>query len=70
MQTQRVHLVFPNLQNLWSFAQEIHVTSMQIITGTKTLICDCKDLDIELAKEKYKARVENQTEKSTFTQQV
>jgi len=54
---QKVSLIFPDLKRLWAFAQAIHAPSLEIIASTKTLICDCEDLDIQLAQEKFGARV-------------
>lgn len=52
-----VTLVFPSLFQLWAFAQSIRATSMMINTSHKSLICDCRAMDIELAEEKYSARL-------------
>lgn len=57
MPAQKVTLIFPSLRHLWEFAQAIQVNSIEIIAKTSTLICDCKDADVQLAKEKYGAVV-------------
>lgn len=59
MSKQKVSLVFSSLQQLWAYAQQINAHSIEIITQTKTLICECNDTDIALAREKYNAIVRN-----------
>lgn len=54
---ESVVLQFPTIHQLWAFAQAIHVTSMEIQTAGKILICDCHGTDIELAQEKYGAKL-------------
>ena len=61
MSAQKVTLIFPSLRQLWDFAQAIHANSIEIISTTCTLICDCKEADIQLAKEKYGAVVRDTT---------
>ena len=57
MSVQKVTLVFPTLHQLWDFAQAIRANTTEINSTTRTLICDCNDEDITLAKEKYGAVV-------------
>ena len=55
-------LIFTSLSQLWSFAQAIKVNSLEIITSTKTLICDCSGVDVEIAQEKYGAKIQHMQE--------
>ena len=57
MPAKKVTLIFPSLPQLWNFAQAIRASSIEIISATSTLTCDCNDEDIKLAKEKYGAIV-------------
>ncbi len=57
MAHKKTVLIFPNLHLLWEFAQTIDARSIEIQTATRTLICDCEDADIALAKNKYHAVV-------------
>ena len=53
---QKVILVFPSLNQLWTFVREVSLNYSDFNPGELTLICDCMKDDIEMAKEKYQAR--------------
>lgn len=40
---------------LWQFAQQLKCKSIEIRTGTKTLLCDCSDEELRLAVSTYGA---------------
>jgi len=53
----KIQLRFPNLHVLWSFAQSIKSTSLEIDTAHKLLTCYCTESEISLAIEKFNAEV-------------
>jgi hypothetical protein len=57
MITENVSLVFPSLNQLWGFVREAKINYTECISMTLTLVCDCQQSDITLAKEKYGAKM-------------
>ena len=57
MPTKQTTLIFPSLKQLWDFAQEIEVKSMEIKTASRELICDCNEVSVKLASEKFGAKL-------------
>jgi hypothetical protein len=55
MALQKVTLVFPSLNQLWGFVREAKINYEEFIEKSFTLVCNCHQLDIDLAKEKYGA---------------
>jgi hypothetical protein len=54
---QQVSLVFPSLHHLWGFVREAKMNYQEIVTASFTLVCECPDKDVHLAKEKYDATI-------------
>lgn len=54
---QKVTLVFPNLHLLWAFAQHIQSPVVELIPAECRLICECVAADLELARQKFGARI-------------
>ncbi len=52
-----IKLSFPSLSQLWAFAEEVKVTTMEIFEKEKILNCACKEEDVKLAQEKYEATI-------------
>lgn len=52
---QQVTLVFPSLHHLWGFVREAKINYEEIVSDSFTLVCQCPDKDLHLAKEKYAA---------------
>ena len=52
---QKIHLVFPDLRTLWTFAESLTDRNMQINTEKKTLTCFCDQDDISLATSGFNA---------------
>ena len=57
MPEQKVTLLFPSMRHLWDFVQEINVSHIEVVTATISLTCNCHEQHIQLAKEKYGARL-------------
>lgn len=55
MQQQKVTLVFPSLHDLWGFVREGKINYLELDIKSFTLVCDCEEADLELAREKYRA---------------
>ena len=56
MTTEKITLVFPSLNQLWSFVRDAKVNYLEFRDADFSLVCNCNEADIELAKEKYGAR--------------
>jgi hypothetical protein len=57
MSEQKITFLFPSMRQLWDFAQAVKVNSIEVISATCTLICDCEEVDVQLATEKYGATI-------------
>ena len=55
-----VTLVFPTIKALWSFIDLIDVKYTEVNIRTISLVCDCSDADLELAKRDFGATVEEE----------
>ena len=53
MTLQHITLVFPSLNQLWGFVRDAKINYTEFNAADFTLVCDCDQSDIELAKEKY-----------------
>lgn len=56
MIVQKVTLVFPSLNQLWSFVREARVNYSDLDETKFSLECNCNETEIEMAKEKYDAQ--------------
>ena len=56
MTFQKFILVFPSLHHLWKFVREVSMNYSDFNSSELTLRCDCKETDIKIANEKYKAQ--------------
>lgn len=52
---QKVILVFPSLNQLWSFVREVRINYSEFDATEFSLECNCNETDLEIAKEKYNA---------------
>ena len=52
-------LIFPDLYQMWAFAQTLTNTTLQINSQHRMLICNCTEEDIALAINKYQAIVKD-----------
>lgn len=50
-------LQFPDMQLLWQFAQTLACKSIEINTRAYIVICDCTELEINLALTNYRAKI-------------
>jgi hypothetical protein len=53
--TNKTHLLFPSMKQLWDFAKSIDADYMEISTTDKALICTCAPTDIQRAINEYGA---------------
>lgn len=53
---KQVYLQFSDMRLLWQFAQQLKGKTIEIHTGTQTLLCDCSAEEIRLALTKYGAK--------------
>jgi len=56
---KQVRLQFFDMRSLWQFAQQLTSKSIEINTTTKTLLCDCSEAEIQLAKTNHGAEISN-----------
>lgn len=54
---QEITLLFPSLDSLYSFVREFTVNYIDMDSKTCSLTCKSDENGIEVAKEKYKARL-------------
>jgi len=54
---KKTTLVFLSLKDLWAFRQEIQANHIEINTKSKSITCDCTKEHINLAVNKYNAKV-------------
>ena len=54
---QKVTLQFKSAAQLWAFKQTIKAHSVEVNLTRCTLICDCSEMEVALATEKYNARI-------------
>jgi hypothetical protein len=52
-----VTLLFPSMKELWQFTEEAHISSMEILSDSKTLCCECNEAFLEIALNKYGAKL-------------
>jgi len=57
MTLEKVTLVFPSLSQLWEFVREAKINYTEFSAADFSLLCNCNQADVELAKEKYGAAV-------------
>jgi hypothetical protein len=55
MALEKITLVFPSLHQLWNFVREVKVNYKEFSPVDFTLVCDCNQYDVDLAKVKYGA---------------
>lgn len=57
MTPEKITLVFTSLNQLWNFVREAKINYSEFSAADCTLVCNCSKSDVELAKEKYGAKV-------------
>ena len=55
MTLEKITLVFPSLNQLWGFVREAKINYSEFNAADFTLLCNCSEADLEVAKEKYGA---------------
>jgi hypothetical protein len=45
------------MKELWQFTEEAHISSMEILSDSKTLCCECNEAFLEIALNKYGAKL-------------
>lgn len=55
--TNQITLTFPNLSELWKFAQTLSSHNLEINTRLHSLTCYCSEADIKRAASKFGASV-------------
>ena len=60
---QKVTLKFKSANQLWAFKQTIRAHDVEINLTHCTLTCNCSEMEISLAIEKYEAKVLSPTSK-------
>jgi len=62
---KKVILKFTSAKQLWAFQKIMKATAFEINLKDYTIICDCDETEINLARDTYKAQVEEH--KSDFS---
>ena len=57
MTPEEITFVFPSLNQLWAFVREAKINYTECSAADFTLICNCSVSDVQLAKEKYGAKI-------------
>jgi len=55
MTLEKITLTFPSLNQLWEFVRETKMNYTEFSAADFSLICNCNQADVELAKAKYGA---------------
>ena len=61
MTLETITFVFPSLNQLWGFVREARINYIECSTANVTLACNCNQSDIQLAKEKYGATIQDKS---------
>ena len=54
---KKITLVFPSVQDLWEFKSTVQARFVEINIKALTIICECMDVDVELATSRFNAKI-------------
>jgi hypothetical protein len=57
MTLEKITLTFPSLSQLWEFVREAKMNYTEFSATDFSLVCNCNQADVEMAKDKYGATV-------------
>jgi hypothetical protein len=55
MTVNKITLIFPSLNQLWQFVREAKINYTEFNAVDFSLVCNCNQADVELAKRKFGA---------------